>query len=148
MLKYGYHFQSTHKQTMRRLRFQTIAAVVALAAVPLYSVAQEKTAPTPPGLQRIDEGEQPAVTIRQPQSEKEITEKRDHGQVTEIKVKSGKSTYYLRPNNQIIGGTASGSASNSVVPPEWVVHEFDLGVPKKDNKEESAEPAPVPAPSK
>ena len=68
---------------------------IALAALAVTSVAvgQEVQQKAPPAdLEIIDEVDQPAITIRKPDTTGEITEKRQGGMVEEIKVKSGPST--------------------------------------------------------
>ncbi len=112
---------------MRLYYFRNIAVLAAIAAVPLCSVAQETGAAPPPQLEQLDEGDQPAITIRKPATEREITEKREHGRVTEVKVRSGRSTYYLHPNDPAGSAMRGDTQSDTVRPAEWVVHEFDIG---------------------
>lgn len=77
------------------LRFLALSLAV---ATPLWATAQQPS-DTPPKLEPLQEGEEPAVTIRKEDGERQVTETRKNGKVTEIKVKSGKSTYYLKPND-------------------------------------------------
>lgn len=93
-------------------------------------------APPPPELEKLEEGEPPAVTIRKPgdaaTTGNSIKEQRDHGQTKEIEVKSGPSTYYLHPGQRNVGGSTPGDAQSG--PPtsaQWKVGEFDWGVKKK-----------------
>ena len=90
---------------------------IALAALAVTSVAvgQEVQQKAPPAdLEIIDEVDQPAITIRKPDTTGEITEKRQGGMVEEIKVKSGPSTYYLYPNGP--NGVPGSFMSNEVRP--------------------------------
>ncbi|MFC3109800.1 DUF2782 domain-containing protein [Undibacterium arcticum] len=125
---------------MRTSTLLHIAAVcVAVQLLPAYAQAPAKNvAPPPPKLEKMEEGEQPAITIAPPDSGTKITEKRQQGKVTEVKVKSGKSTYYLKPNEPA-GSAAPGDVqSNQIRAAEWPILEFDLGRKKTNPKE--AEP--------
>ncbi|MCE3263226.1 MAG: hypothetical protein K0R43_2305 [Pseudoduganella sp.] len=72
------------------------------------------------------------------------------GRVTEAKVKSGKSTYTVKPNTpagSALPGDAAGSANRG---PQWTVLEFDLLAKKKKRSAEEADkedgpPPPPPA---
>jgi hypothetical protein len=103
---------------------------VAAFATPLTVSAQQPNgdAPPPPKLEPLEEGEAPPITIRKPEERAKIEEKRaPGGKVTEIKVTSGNSTYYLKPNDPV-GFAAPGDGES---PPargaQWEVMEFDLG---------------------
>ncbi len=120
-----------------------IAGLFAMLATGSVSAQQPQTdAPPPPKLEKLEEGEAPAITIRQPTTSSEITEKRaPGGEITEIKVKSGGSTYYLRPKQ------ATGNpTSDDVSVPQWVIYEFDAGQQKSESKDKPQparlEPAP------
>lgn len=128
---------------MHTIHFRRYVAAAAIAAVPLFSIAQDGPAPQPPGLQAIEETEEPAITIRKPESEREITERRDNGRVTEIKVKSGKSTYYLHPNDPPGNVMRGDVMSDTVRPAEWKVHRFDRAKPKTEEGIDSSEPVPA-----
>lgn len=94
-----------------------------------------KPAPPPPELQSLEEGEPPAVTIRKPGEEQgggnSITERRDHGQTTEVKVKSGPSTYYLKPRAQVGSSTPGDVQSGPPTGAQWQIKEFDWGSKKQ-----------------
>jgi hypothetical protein len=136
---------------MRTLKAWPMFAVCIAAALPLASSAQQQsgnTAPPPPQLEKLEEGEDPAVTIRQPDSQRARTvEKRAAGgKVTEVQVTSGKSTYVLKANDSS-GSALPGDTQGSFMrAPQWEVLEFDLGRPKDAKEAEAAEAAPVPAP--
>ncbi len=120
---------------------------IALAALAVASVAVgqevQQTVQTQE-LEIIDEVDQPAITIRKPDTTGEITEKRQGGVVEEIKVKSGPSTYYLYPNGP--NGVPGSFESNEVRPALFRIHEFDVGEKKQDdNKEEKQAPLDAPA---
>lgn len=96
-------------------------------------------------MEKLEEGEAPAITIRKPDTEKKITEKREKGKVTEIKVQTGKSTYYLKPNEPAGAALPGDAQSNENRGAQWSVKEFDLGRKKKGVKQPAAEPAePIP----
>lgn len=136
---------------MRSLKVLHLAAFVASCASILPAAAQPgDSAPPPPQLQKLEEGEQPAVTIRKPNEERKIEEKRaPGGKVQEIKVTSGKSTYYLKPN-QPAGSAQPGdqeSAANRGV--QWEAMEFDLSRRQaKEGEAEQQAPAAPPPPAK
>ena len=139
---------------MRTLKAWPMFAACIAAALPLASSAQQQsgnTAPPPPQLEKLEEGEDPAVTIRQPDSQRARTvEKRaPGGKVTEVQVTSGKSTYVLKANDSS-GSALPGDTQGSFLrAPQWEVLQFDLGRPNegKEAKEaEAAQAAQVPAP--
>jgi uncharacterized protein involved in outer membrane biogenesis len=101
--------------------------------MPLLVGAQQ-----PPVLEKLEEGEPPAITIRKPDTEKQITEKRQQGKVTEVKVKSGKSTYYLKPADPAGSAMRGDGQSDEIRAAQWPVLEFDMGVKKKKAAEEAA----------
>lgn len=119
--------------------WQLLAVGLASIATPLLGHAQQPArtvAPPPPELQKLEEGETPAVTIRkQGGGANEITEKREQGRVTEIQVKSGGSTYYLKPQEG--GAEVPGTLPTTPVRgAQWRIKEFDLG--QKHRKEGEA----------
>ena len=109
--------------------------MLAIVSAPL-AVAQdagEGTVQRPPGLELIDESEQPTITIRRPDATSEISERREHGMIKEVKVQAGGSTYYLFPNNPL--GSAFQDAGSRVVRPAlWRVHEFDMAGKPEDQR--------------
>ncbi|WP_158597940.1 DUF2782 domain-containing protein [Noviherbaspirillum saxi] len=106
--------------------------------------------PPPPALQPLDEGEEPAVTIRQPDRQGKTTEKRaPGGKVTEIKVTSGGSTYYLKPNDSSGSALPGDGQASSMRAAQWEVLEFDFSRPQEAKEVEAAQSgqadlAPVP----
>lgn len=105
------------------------------------------SSPTPsptesPAAERLDESGQPGITIRQGEPETQITEKRQGGEVREIKVRKSKNnTYVIRPGQGPRDASAQGTHTN---PAQWTVKEFGPGkAPKKDK----APPPPPPAPA-
>lgn len=110
--------------------------------MPLLADAQQSSA-----LEKMEQGEAPTITIRKPDSEKKITEKRDKGKVTEIKVQTGKSTYYLKPNEGPGNAMPGDAQSNENRGAQWSVHEFDLGRKKKGAKQAADVPAEPIAPA-
>src|SRR4051812_11480716 len=65
--------------------------------------SQATPSSAPPQLDRVD-NDTPITTTTKPAPSKKITEKREQGRVTEVTVKSGPSTYTMKPN------TPAGSA--------------------------------------
>jgi len=127
---------------------------VAACAMPIAAGlhAADSDAPPPPELQQLDEGEPPAVTIRKPEAESRITEKRARGgKVTEVQVTNGQSTYYLKPNEQVGSAVPGDAESSRNRGAQWKIKEFDWS---QDAKEKQARqtagetpPPPAPAPS-
>ena len=122
---------------------------LALPLVVLSAGAAAQSAP-PLQLERIEEVDNPVTVTAKPGTETKIVEKREGGRVTEAKVKSGKSTYTVKPNTpagSALPGDAAGSANRG---PQWTVLEFDLLAKKKKRSAEEAEkedgpPPPPPA---
>ena len=119
---------------MRTSHLTSLAAACAFATLATASAFAQQQ----PKLDKLDEGEPPAITIRQPSSTSEITERRaPGGEIKEIKVKSGGSTYYLRPRS----ATASAVGDNMTTP-QWVIHEFGGSQPKEEIEPQVLQPAP------
>lgn len=138
---------------MRTTKFWPVAAAcAAVYAAPLFVWAQPPAdaAPPPPQLEKLDEGEAPAVTIHKPGQERKVAEKRARGgQVTEVKVTSGKSTYYLKPNDPAGSALPGDTQSNAARAAQWKIMEFDL---RREDEAKRAEaeraiPAPPAAPA-
>ena len=148
--------------------FQMPAARAALAmaftapfllAVSAGAVAQNsRAAPSdaPPKLERLEEGPppKPGISVGKPKSEKSTTEKRDAtGAITETEVRTGGSTYYVRPNKQVGNAQPGDLQSSGNRAAQFKIKEFDLGrkkVPNPASATEALEPVPAPpaAPAK
>lgn len=121
--------------------WRLVIAGIALQAISLAASAQQ-----PPKLEKLEEGEAPAVTIRKPDQKSRIQEKRaPGGKVTEVKVTTGGSSYVVKPNEPVGSAQPGDLQSNTIRPAQWQVKEFDLGRPKTEEQEE-AQAADVPAP--
>lgn len=109
-----------------------------------------KPADAPPKLENVETIPPPRGTINAtPKSARggtKITEKKDGGRVTEVKVQAGGSTYSMKPNtpagNAQVGDVQSG---NGIRPPQWTILEFGPGK-KKTEAEAAAETADAPPP--
>lgn len=148
----GFLSTTAHTYIMRTSKFWSLITIsVAAIATPLIVSAQSTAptkdfAPAPPQTQRLEEGEAPAVTIRQPDTQKKITEKRSQGKVTEVKVQTGKTTYYAKPNDTP-GAMRGDGQSDTNRPVQFEVGTF--GGPKSATAAEPAQTlAPAPAPVK
>lgn len=127
---------------MNKLKLQSLfAASVAAYAIMLPAAAQQpgNDAPPPPQLENLEEGEEPAVTIRkQDEQQGRIEEKRGAGgRVEEVKVTTGGSTYYLRPNStagSALPGDAQSSGNRAA---QWEIKTFDTR-PQQEAKEADA----------
>jgi hypothetical protein len=134
---------------MCRLKFASIFTLcVAALVVPLSVIAQQSPSkgqdtPPPPKLEKLEEGEAPGVTIREPKSKQTITERRaPGGQVKEVTVTKGKNTYTVKPNVAPGSALPGDAQSPQSRPAQWQVYEFNN---KKKPKESEIEDAPPPA---
>jgi hypothetical protein len=117
-----------------------------IAGIAIQAISLSATAQQPPRLEKLEEGEAPAVTIRKPDQKSRIQEKRaPGGKVTEVKVTAGGSSYVVKPNEGAGSAQPGDLQSNTIRPAQWEVKEFDLGRPKTKEQEE-AQAADVPAP--
>jgi hypothetical protein len=129
-----------------------LAYAASAGAQPASNAANSAAAPAsppsaaPPKMEKLEEGE--AVTITpKPGTEKKITEKREQGKVTEVKVQSGKSSYTMKPNVPAGNAVVGDAQSSAIRAPQWEVMEFDLGQKRKKQAEEAAAAAaPAPPP--
>jgi hypothetical protein len=135
---------------MRTSGFWSLVTLsAAILAAPIASaqsnVPPAPSAPPPPQTMTLDEGQAPAVTINPPDTQKKITEKKSQGRVTEVKVQTGRTTYYAHPIDA--PGAMSGDAQSPISQPV----QFEIGRfgPPHD-KPQASEPidtlAPAPAP--
>lgn len=93
-------------------------------------------------MQRLDEGEAPAITIRKQERQDKITEKRSQGRVTEVKVQTGVSTYYATPNDT--PGAMRGDAQSDTSRPV----QFEVGTFGGSKSTPGVEPIQTLAPAK
>lgn len=137
---------------------------VSLCATPLVAIAQANApqaspvgAPLPPRLEKLDEIKTSDVTARAaaspPAGPQGISQTRQQGQVSEVKVQSGQSTYYLKPNQQAGSAMAGDAQGSTMRAPQWKVLEFNLdgsGDKKDGEKAQAAAPPPpgIPPPAK
>ncbi len=137
---------------MHTLRIWPLITVcIAAYAMPQLAGAQQPAnpAPPPPQTQKLEEGEAPTITIRKPgEEEQPITQKKQQGKVTEVKVKSGGSTYYLKPNDQPGSSLPGDVESKSMRGSQWQVMEFDMTRQKDQKQVEQTPDAPQPPPAK
>jgi hypothetical protein len=101
-------------------------------------VAQDKTAPPPPKLEKLEEAQDSDVKLIKQESNKlKTVERKENGKVSEVQVRSGKSTYTVKPNNAS-KGTPEGDANRAA---QWKVMEF--GGKKQSKEVESLPVLPV-----
>ncbi|RJG02212.1 DUF2782 domain-containing protein [Noviherbaspirillum sedimenti] len=137
---------------MRQIRHYLLAGMwMAAATASLPALAQERAeAPPPPRLEKLEEGQAPAVTITPPSEKSTITEKRaPGGKRTEVKVKSGKSTYRVQPADEPGNAQQGDGQSIAAKPAQFEVLQFDMNREKK-LQQQPVEPPPTlqPAPAK
>lgn len=112
-----------------------VAACAAFTGILPAAAQQAASNAAPPQLEILEEGEEPAVTIRPPEQKQNISEKRAAGgRVTEIRVENGNSTYYMQPDQA--GGLRA---------PQWEIFRFDLK--RTDDAAKAADVPPPPAPT-
>jgi hypothetical protein len=126
---------------MQTLATRLIAALSIGASFLPQAVAQP--APPPPRLEVLEEQE-PAVTIRSAPGTQQITEKREQGRVTSVRVKSGKSNYQLKPNLPAGSAQPGDAQSDASRPAQWQVMEFDWN--REQERREAAERAAATTP--
>ena len=136
---------------------QLITALsLSLLAPVAFAQAQPKPKPSdaPPKLEVIEQGTDAPITVTPPRTGgAKITEKKEGGRVTEVKVKSGKSSYTMRPNVPAGNAQPGDGQSSAIRAPQWTVLEFDLGGKKKNTDKEAvpdaatAPPPPPPMPA-
>jgi hypothetical protein len=124
-----------------------LALSLVLVTASSVGFAQNTPSSAPPKMEKIEEFTEPAITISKPEPGKaKMVEKRVNGKVTEVQVKSGKSTYVVKANPEIGNapkGTVQGDVNRGA---QWTVMEFGG---KKESKEvekvPTLQPAPAPA---
>ena len=110
------------------------------------AMAQQKPSEAPPKLDVIEQGSDTPITVTPPKSGgAKVTEKKEGGRVTEVKVKTGKSSYTMKAGNPAATSHPGATQSSALKPPQWSVLEFDLGKKKKTDSE-VPEPTPAPPP--
>jgi hypothetical protein len=128
---------------LRTPRLWKLLSLCLLAQAGAAMAQQPNTAP--PKLERIEEGSDTPITVTPPKAgDRKITEKKEGGRVTEVKVRQGKSEYTMRPNVPAGNAQPGDAVSNSIRAPQWTVLEFDLN--KKKNTDKESVPATADAP--
>lgn len=115
-------------KTLRSLLLLSLSTCF-LASLTVTASAQEKAAPPPPKLEKLEEGPETDIKLIKPESNKlKTVERREGGKVTEVQVKSGKSQYTVK-TNAAAKGTPEGDANRAA---QWKVMEFGG---KKESKQ-------------
>ncbi|MDB5821953.1 MAG: hypothetical protein JWR21_657 [Herminiimonas sp.] len=123
-----------------------VGLFLAASVTPLFASGQQQSrAPNdaPPQMEKLEEGEPPAVTIPGREPHNSITETRDRGAVTSIRVESGNSTYYIKPQSSVGSALPGDVQSPTSRPAQWQILQFESG---HKNDAPRSEAAPVPAP--
>ena len=132
------------------LRKSAIWKVLALGLMAQAGVALAQTPPSeaPPKLERIEEGADTPITITPKRDNRnKIIEKRDGGQVKEVQVTTGGSTYTMKGAGAATASTNNSEGTGSTLrPPQWKVLEFDLSKKKQSEREAEAAAAAAAAP--
>jgi hypothetical protein len=115
---------------MNTSKFWQVVGLSAVLLTPMLVTAQQtanKPDATPPKLDKLEESEPPSIKIGKPVEPDKITESRDASGATEVKVHTGGSTYYVKPD-QNVGESLPGDAQSvHNHGAQWKVLEFDLG---------------------
>lgn len=107
----------------------SVLSIVLMATASAH--AQDKTAPPPPKLEKLEEITEADIKMAKPKAAPvKMKERRENGITKEVEVTSGNSTYVVKPNPAPTG-TREGDA---VRPAMWKVKEFGG---KKDPKEDT-----------
>ena len=125
-------------------------SLLLLTLVAHAAFAQSTPSQAPPKLDKIEEFADDSINVTaKPGTEGKITERRDNsGNVVETTVKSGPSTYTLRPNHPVGTSLPGDATSGPQRGAQWTVMEFDIGKKKKKTPDEEAvqDNAPPPPP--
>ncbi|MBC3935128.1 MULTISPECIES: hypothetical protein [Undibacterium] len=129
----------------------SVIAVIFSAQLAIPALAQtpaKAEVPPPPKMEKLEEGPtEKSLSVGKPEQKNKVVEKKNNaGKVTEVEVKSGKSSYTLKADPQAGNaqpGTVQGQGNRAA---QWKLLEFGG---KKEVKE-APEPLPVlpPAPVK
>lgn len=135
---------------MRTFKLRHVmTACIAAYATSLPALAQQAAADAPPPrLEKLEEGDAPAITIGAPDKPHSRTSetRAPGGRVTEIQVTSGNSTYYLRPNTQAGSAMPGDGESSYLRAPQWQIMTFDRSRSPEEKEAEAARAAAVPPP--
>jgi hypothetical protein len=125
---------------MKRISSLWPALLLTLGAHAAF--AQSTPSQAPPKLEKIEEVADDPITVKAKSgTEGKITERRDNsGNVVEATVKSGPSTYTVKPNHPVGSSLPGDMTSGNPRGPQWTVMEFDIGKKKKKAPEEEAAP--------
>ena len=131
------------------LRTPLLLSLVTLSLAGPFAHAQTPPKPSeaPPKLEVVEEGPDAPVTVTPRHSGgAKITEKKEGGRVTEVKVKSGKSSYTMKPNIPAGNAQPGDAQSSTLRAPQWTVLEFDLNKKKNAGKDAAPDATPAVAP--
>ncbi|MGB6055806.1 MAG: DUF2782 domain-containing protein [Burkholderiaceae bacterium] len=131
--------------TLSLRSFVSVCIAACFLSLTAAARAADQAPPPPPQTQKLEEGEAPEITIRKPGvSEEPITQTKKQGKVTEVKVQSGGSTYYLKPNEQSGSALPGDVESSPMRGSQWQVLEFDMKPQKNQTQPEQAPNTPQP----
>ena len=128
---------------MRTPILLTALPLVFAAMIPAHAQQprERADAPPPPRLERLEEGDAPAVTIPGGGP----AEKREQGRVTEVEVRTGRSTYVVKPLNPAGSALPGDAQTGSNRAAQFKVKEFDLQRPEDLKPQPQPQPAAAPA---
>lgn len=147
MACFCYNGLNIYKVTI--MRKSAIWKLLAAGVFAQSAIALAQTAPSqaPPKLERIEESKDAEITITPRRDARAITEKREGGQVKEVQVTTGKSTYSMKGANPATASTGNAEGAGSTLrTPQWQILEFDLSKKKQSEREAEAAAAAAAAP--
>jgi hypothetical protein len=119
---------------------------LAASITPLFASGQQqppRPGDAPPQMEKLEEGEPPAATIPAREPHNSITETRERGAVTSIRVESGNSTYFIKPPSPVGSALPGDVQSPTSRPAQWQILQFETG---HKNEAPRGDAAAVPAP--
>lgn len=121
-----------------------LCAMPLLLAMSGQAMAQNITgrpSEAPPRMEPLPDDDQSGNAIRRPDSTRSTTDSRDHsGTVTETRVQTGVTTYYVRPNTSPGNAQPGDGQSSGNRAAQFKIGEFDLG--RHKGAADNAEPTP------
>lgn len=133
---------------MRSFSIRHFAAGIAALSTFLAAAAQEPARDAPEQIERLEDDGHGTITVRPQQEGATVLEKRAYGgRLQEIRVTSGNSTYFIRPQGPLTSFAPpepTGSANRAV---QWEILQFEWGsTPRQDGAGAATVSVPPPSP--
>jgi hypothetical protein len=119
-----------------------VSSLLAVVAGTQPVAAQQSSGDAAPlKLERLEEVDTATAPKSSADIKTRITEERDRGYVTSIKVESGYGTYYLKPNTPAGSAVSDDARSSSTGAAQWQILEFDWKRQPEKAREAAAQAA-------